>query len=165
MVVPSNTNLLQPSGFRLVIDRQNYANLEYFVQSVDHPGVNAVPAQLSYSRVADVSEPGDKLDFGEVTFGVILDEDMKAYSELYAWLLRMVNTNYVPPTVARENRLSTKHDVTLVVLNSSNNVQSRIVYRDAFPSSMGNVSFEASVPDQTPIVVPVTFRYTYFDLT
>ena len=33
----SNLNYLQPTGFRVVIDRTRYPNLEYFAQQVTHP--------------------------------------------------------------------------------------------------------------------------------
>ena len=34
----TNKNYLQPTGFRVIISRQNYPNLEYFAQGVTHPG-------------------------------------------------------------------------------------------------------------------------------
>ena len=33
----SNINYLQPTGFRISIDRKRYPNLEYFCQQVIHP--------------------------------------------------------------------------------------------------------------------------------
>ncbi len=39
MALTTNFNYLQPTGFKLVIDRTNYPNLEYFVQDFTHAGV------------------------------------------------------------------------------------------------------------------------------
>ena len=33
-----NFNYLQPTSFKLVIDRKNFPNLEFFCQQVTHPG-------------------------------------------------------------------------------------------------------------------------------
>jgi len=35
----TNLNYLQPTSFKLVIDRENYPNLEYFCQNFTHPGM------------------------------------------------------------------------------------------------------------------------------
>ena len=36
----SNINLLQPTSFKLIIDRKNFPNLEFFCQSVAHPAID-----------------------------------------------------------------------------------------------------------------------------
>lgn len=159
-----NTNLLQPASFKLVIDRKNYPNLEYFVQRVDHPSVSVNAAEASYSRISSVPLPGDKLEFGEVTFDLILDEEMNAYSEIYTWLQRLVNKNYSTRLNIEEGIPSAEADISLLILNSSNRQQKKIIYRNAFPTNMGNISMEASSTEPTTLVVPASFRYTYFDL-
>jgi len=40
----TQTNFLQGSGFRIVINRERFANLEYFVQTVNHPSVDVPEA-------------------------------------------------------------------------------------------------------------------------
>ena len=35
----TNLNYLQPTGFRVIINRTRYPNLEYFVQSVSHQAI------------------------------------------------------------------------------------------------------------------------------
>ena len=47
----SNLNYLQPTGFRVVIDRTKYPNLEYFAQSVSHPGAQLTPLELPVRRI------------------------------------------------------------------------------------------------------------------
>ena len=47
----SNLNYLQPTGFKVIIDRENYPNLEYFVQSFVHPDISLIPSELPYRKV------------------------------------------------------------------------------------------------------------------
>ncbi len=159
-----NTNFLQPAGFRLVIDRKNYPNLEYFVQSVDHPSVGLPYAQASYRRVTDVGQVGDKLEFNEVTFDIILDEDMNAYTEMFGWMQRLVEKNYVSRYNKGEGDLTSEVDISLIILSSANVQQRRISYKNAFPTNLGNVRMEANTSDTTVIILPVTFKYTYFEI-
>lgn len=159
-----NTNLLQPTGLKLVIDRKNYPNLEFFVQSVDHSSVTIAAAEASYPRIGSVPQIGDKLEFGEVTFNLILDEDLMSYTEMFNWMKRLVQENYKPQTTKNFGEPASETDIALLILNSSNVQQKKFIYRNAFPTNLANITLDASTSDPTPIVVPVSFRYTYFDL-
>ena len=79
----ANKNYLQPSGFRVIIDRENYPNLEFFAQSVNHPDVSIAGTNLPFRRIENVNMPGDTISFSELTVSFILDEDMKAYTEKF----------------------------------------------------------------------------------
>jgi hypothetical protein len=158
-----NTNFLQPTGFKLIIDRQKFANLEWFAQSVDHPSVGNQPAIEGYRRVTDVGFPGDKLEFPEVSFNIILDEEMASYTEAYNWLKRLVEEKYTPPTSSSTNRLPSECDITLLILNSSNIRQKSIIYRNAFPTNIGGINMSAE-NDPQPMVVPISFKYLTFEI-
>ena len=49
----ANKNYLQPTGFRVIIDRENYPNLEFFAQSVDHTDVSMTAPNVAYSRIGN----------------------------------------------------------------------------------------------------------------
>ena len=68
----ANKNYLQPTGFRVIIDRENYPNLEFFAQSVDHPDVSMTAPNVAYSRIGNVSLPGDALEYSELNIQFIL---------------------------------------------------------------------------------------------
>ena len=51
----SNLNYLQPTGFKILIDRAKYPNLEYFCQSVEHPSVTANPIEFPVRRITEPS--------------------------------------------------------------------------------------------------------------
>jgi hypothetical protein len=163
MSTVTNTNFLQPTGFKLIIDRKNFANIEWFAQSVDHPSVTVNPVDVPYSRVASIPMPGDKLEYGEVNFNIILDEEMNSYIEAHDWLKRTVEKNNVTATESTSTELPTECDITLVILNSSNKKLKNFVYRNAFPTNIGNISFGAEA-DDNPFLIPISFQYSYFDI-
>jgi len=161
----SNTNFFQPTGFRLVIDRENYPNLEFFVNSVMHPSVSSMSADNpSFRRVQSVPMPGDKLEFSEVTFDLMLDEEFAAYNEVYNWMQRIVEKKYTTQTQATTALPSSEADITLLMLNSNNNQEKKFVYRNAFPTNLGDLSMAANQGGAEPIFFPVSFRYTYFEV-
>ena len=158
----SNINYLAPTSFKLVIDRKNYPNLEFFAQSINHPGASVSAAELPYSRLGSVALAGDKLTFGELSATIILDEDMNSYTEMYNWLRRMVEQNRNAPT--NLTKIPTEADITISILTSHNNANKQIRYIDCVPTLVGDINFEAAVGDVQYLVFPISFRFSYFEI-
>lgn len=164
----NNINYLQPTGFKVVIDRKKFGNLEFFAQSVSHPTVDISPAPLSYSRV-NLHIAGDKITYGSLTANIIMDENMTAYSEMYGWVKRIVEEQNTTKFDASNRYLgadtyTTAVDITVSILSSHNNTTKRIRYIDCIPTSIGSVDFQATTADIQYLTFPVTFMYSYFEL-
>lgn len=160
----NNVNLLQPTAFKLIIDRVNYKNLEFFCQSVILPSLTAIPAELPYRRISQVPFAADKLTYGELTANVLVDENMNAYTELYNWMHRLVELDEVTAGQRDTGKPPTYSDITVSILSSHNNVVRSIKYKNCVPTLLGDVSLEAAVGDVQGIVIPVSFRFTEFEL-
>ena len=160
-----NTNLLQQAGFKVVMDRKNYPNFEFFAQSFTHPGVNLPAAEnANTSRIQSVPMPGDALAFDDISVTILVDEDFNAYTEIFNWMVRLVNENFTSPyNAVGSEKIPSTSDMKITALSSHNNVVKTFTYRDAFPVSIGAVDFEASTSEY--LTLPVSFRYTYFDIT
>jgi|TARA_R110000822_G_scaffold142939_1_gene281069 hypothetical protein len=164
MALTTNQNYLQPNGFRVIISREHYPNLEFFAQSIIHPGMNMTPAEVPFRRI-NASFPGDKITFPPLSITAILDEDMTTYIEMVQWMERLVETKHKPPSQqdARSEQLS-QSDIRLMVLTSHNNKNKTILYKDCFPTDLSPVTFEASTGDVTYITFNVDFKYTYWEI-
>ena len=68
----SNINFLQSNHFKIIIDRKQYANIEFFAQSINHPGVVFTSPAMAYKRIASVGLPGDTLTLDEIQFQIKL---------------------------------------------------------------------------------------------
>ena len=86
----NNLNYLQPTSYKLTIDRENYPNLEYFAQSLTHPGMIMNPVELPYRNVTGVPITGSKLTYNELSANLILDENLSSYNEMYSWMRRIL---------------------------------------------------------------------------
>jgi hypothetical protein len=160
MSVTNNINYLQPSGFRVLVDRTRFANFTFFCQTVTHPNVSATATEVPFRQYASVPQPGDTFTYGTLEMSVILDEDMMGYTEILNWMKNNVNlTQNVDdpePSVA---------DLTLSILSSKNTINKQIKYIDAFPTDIGSITLETTSSDTQVLSVPITFRYTYFELS
>ena len=161
----TNTSFLQPTGFKVVIDRRNYPNLQYFAQSIVHPSLSLPPVEQPYRNVSTLAFSGDKLEYSELGCTLVLDEDMKGYQEMIDWMERVVSiperksTRFLANDIAQHSA-----DITVSVLSSSNNQIRQIRYINATPISVGEIMFEATVGDIQYITYQVTFRFDYFKL-
>jgi hypothetical protein len=162
-----NFNYLQPPSFNLVIDRRNYPNLEFFCQTITHPGMILNPVELGIPRLAGIPMPGESLTFNELSTNIILDENMEGYSEMYNWILRLVNTNLGTGgrgSISTDTNTPTYADITLSILSSHNNQTKQIRYLDCVPTSLGDIVFESTADGQTFITFAASFRFNYFKL-
>ena len=167
MALTTNFNYLQPTGFKLVIDRTNYPNLEFFVQDFTHAGVIMNAADLSYKKIASIPFIGDKLTYNEMLANIILDEDMKSYREMHTWMRRILDQDNITALDRFQNRTQrppAQSDITLSILNSANNAIVRIVYRDCIPVALTDIQFQSTAGGESFITFGASFRFTYFDI-
>jgi hypothetical protein len=167
MSLTNNFNYLQPTGFKLTIDRTNYPNLEYFIQDFTHAGVIMNTADLSYKKIASIPFIGDKLTYNEMLANIILDEDMKSYREMHTWMRRILDQSMTTPVdrfKARTEQPPATSDITLSILSSANNPIIRIVYRDCIPVALTDIQFQSTAGGESFITFGASFRFTYFDI-
>lgn len=158
-------NFLQPTGFKVIVQRKRFKNLEFFAQAVSHPDLSVSPSIAPF-RGTNLQVPGDKLEYGTLTMEVILDENMNAYKELLNWMQSNVRENYVLST--KVNTFSqdvSTYDIRVSILSSHNNTIDTITYKDTFPINLGTINLQANVNDVQFITFPATFAYTTFELT
>jgi len=172
MALTTNINYLQPTGFGITINRENYPNLEYFAQAVYHPTVNVSGVELPVRRTR-LAFPGDNISFGDLNVTFLIDEDMNSYTEMYNWLVRIIQKNnttsfkgislggFDEETITE---IPTECDITVSMLTSSNNPNKRIRYYNAFPTSISDIEMTATQTDITPLVFTSSFRFAYFEI-
>lgn len=160
-----NINYLQPTSFKITIDRKNYPNLEFFCQSFVHPGMIMNSVEVPYQKITGVPFVGDKLTFNELQANIILDEDMKSYDEMYSWMRRNLDIEHVSPTKRTAAQPPTMADITLSILSSHNNTTKTVRYIDCIPVSLTDIQFESTTGGETFVIFGASFRFSYFELS
>ena len=161
-----NFNYLQPTSFKLVIDRKNYPNLEFFCQQVTHPGLLVPAAEMPIRRLQSIPFPGESLTINELSCVILLDENLDSYNEMYNWILRNQSTNMGKSSKLNRSTAAvpTEADITLSILSSHNNLTKKVRYIDSLPTSLGDINFESTASGQEFITFVATFRFSYFEL-
>ena len=82
-VQPDSTNPLQPTSFRFSLNKTPEA--VYFCQSANLPGLSK--AAVTQSNVfSDIKQPGDRIEFDDLTITFIVNEDLGNWIELKNWI-------------------------------------------------------------------------------
>ena len=145
----SNYNFLSPTGFKLIINREELSNLEFFCVSANLP-------DLSLGEVEGNVKQYKGYFTGDVTFGglsltVAIDEDIMVYQELYSRI-----------TKNRDSRKPTVYDATLVILTNHQNINKQIQFKNLFCTSVAALEFSTQSTDVEYLQAAVEFRYDEF---
>ena len=162
----SNLNYLQPTSYKLTIDRENYPNLEYFAQSVTHPGMIMNPVEMPYKQLSGIPFTGAKLTYNELSANLILDENLSSYDEMYNWMRRLLTKEEIP-AIKRNFKtkvVPTYSDIVVSILSSHNNKTKQIKYIDCIPIALGDITFESTATGTEFVTFAISFRFSYFDL-
>lgn len=158
---PTNPNFLNAHRFRLILHRA--PSVIYFMQEVNLPGIST-GAPIQPTPFVDIPHHGDKLEFEDLTISFVVDEDMKNYREIHQWLYGLTfpqkfeqHANLVK---GMHNRYS---DILLMILNSNYNPQHYVMFRQAWPASLGAIQFNTKDQDVVVQPVSVTFKYAYYE--
>ena len=162
----SNLNYLQPTSYKLTIDRENYPNLEYFAQSVTPPGMIMNPVEMPYKQLSGIPFTGAKLTYNELSANLILDENLSSYDEMYNWMRRLLTQEEIP-AIKRNFKtkvVPTYSDIVVSILSSHNNKTKQIKYIDCIPIALGDITFESTATGTEFVTFTISFRFSYFDL-
>ena len=81
----TNLNLLAPTGFKLVINREKFANTEFFITSFGIPSVSSSEIQTNFRGQIGYT-PGEARQFDALNLRFAIDEDMNNYVEMFNWM-------------------------------------------------------------------------------
>lgn len=145
-----NVNMLSPLGFRLTINSQEYANVEYFCTSVAFPSITMGEIPVRY-RNFPTNFPDNSIDYTPLSVEFIVDEEMRNYLEIYRWMKFNV-----------EHQISTK-DMTLSILSNRNLTNKQTRFIDAFPTNLAELQFDIKQTDFEYLSCVCEFSYSYYE--
>jgi len=119
---------------------------------------------MPYKKLTGIPFIGDKLTFNELQANILLDEDMKAYDEMYSWMRRNLDIDHVSPGLSTKVQPPSMADMTLTILNSKNNKTKQVRYIDCIPTALTDIQFESTAGGETFIIFGASFRFSYFEL-
>ena len=175
MTTTINKSILNKNNFRLLIDK--IPTVEYYVQSVNIPGLAFTELRQGAGVGLDAYFPGDKIEFGKLSVKFLVDEDLENFKEVYDWMNAIVPikdpADYSAYTATQktssglmsgvDSDLNQYSDITLVT-NTNKNIPNKFFrFHDCFPTSLGELEL-ISGSDSEPVTCQVDFIFSYYDI-
>ena len=170
----ANRNFLSPIGFKLKI--QKCPKVDFLSIGCNLPGVTLGSAVQS-TYLKDIDVPGDKLVYEDFRVNFIVDENLENYNQIYKWIMGLgfpesqqqfvelkTDDKYYPDVSDKDNPLAMYSDAPLQILNSNYRPQSYVKIKDAFPTSLTGLEFNATDTTVEYFTASVMFKYRIFEL-
>ena len=163
---PTNPNFLSPLNFKFSIKRAPHIN--FFVQKINLPAIS-LPTIETPNPFVKIPQPGEHLDYADLTLSFRVDENLQNYLEIHNWIRALgkpkdfseykalaQNPNYTGDGL--------RSDLTLMILSSAKNPNYEIVFTDAYPYDISELSFDTTKSDVEFIEATATFKYILFEI-
>jgi hypothetical protein len=190
----TNVNLRQPSiidyaspiQFRFKCSK--LPEVEFACQTANVPGIGLGEASLA-TPLKDISIPGDKVTYSELSISFLVDENLNNYKEIHDWIigigfpqnhtqfatLQAASSDRFPGSTAGASVPGLAHpsplaegaiysDATLTILNSKNIPKTEIRFQNVYPTSLGGLSYDVKLSDVDYLQAAASFGYMYYDI-
>ena len=165
---PTTLNPLNTHRFAIVIQR--IPGVTYFAQACNLPGMSMGNATQP-TPLLDVPIYGNKIRYNDFIMTFVVDENLQNYKQIANWVIGLgfprqygqyedlVNSEF---GMGQNSDLATHSDISLMLMDGTENVTHNILIHDAFPVSVSDLNFTTKVEDTEPQTVEVTFKYSYW---
>lgn len=183
---PSNLDFASPSQFRFQLLK--LPNVEYFVTSVNLPGISFSGDASMNTPFTSIHFMGDTLDFADLELTFLVNEDLSNYREIHDWMVGIgfpkdrsqftaavdQDASLIPPsgdsnttssggTRTAVNPISLQSDATLTLLTNKNNPTIRVNFKNCYPTSLGGLTYNTQTTDSEQLTTTTTLKYDYYE--
>jgi hypothetical protein len=158
------SNFLTGIGFQFQLIK--YPKVSFFCQSATVPGISISVANQS-TRYNAIPHPGDEINFEDLILRFIVDEGMSNYVTVHNWIRKLghpYSSQDIQELPGEDLEDKTYSDAVLFILDSNFKKKFKIVFKDIFPTSIGDLTFESTATDVQYFTVTASFKYTIYDI-
>jgi hypothetical protein len=161
-----NKNMLSPVGFSFHIKK--LPEINFFVQSVDIPGVN-----LGYAEMPNPFKKlpiyGDHWEYGDLVLNFKINEDLGNYIEIYNWLRGLAFPDEYPQFARLKEKDITgdglESDGYCMIMSSAMNPVMKIDFEDLFPVDLSGFTMDSRYTDIAYVEATATFKFKKYSFT
>lgn len=168
----TDRNFLQATGFSFAIQRA--PKISFFGNAINVPGFSlGVVEQPSYLKM--IPRPGEILDFNDLRLRFLIDEGLENYMEIQNWMRGIGFPESLdqiydfqkdgPIKNTHKNELNLYSDGTLQILSGINRPIFNVNFKDMFPVSLSDISFDSQTSEVEYLTADVSFKYSMYNIT
>ena len=142
---PKNINPLADVQFKF--DVAAIPKTSFFIQTVNLPGIALEGATITTPQLQNFTRHTGIITYETLSVTFMIDEYLKNWQEVFEWM------------TGEESKYTS---AVLTILSSSMNPTMEIHFKDIFPTSLSEVSFDSTTTDPVYQTATVSFNYTEY---
>ena len=142
---PKNINPLADVQFRF--DVAAIPKTSFFVQTVNLPGITLEGAVMATPHLQNFTRHTGIITYETLNVTFMVDEYLKNWQEIYEWM------------IGDEDKYTS---AVLTILSSSMNPTMEVHFKDIFPTSLSEISFDSTTTDPVYQTGTISFNYTSY---
>jgi hypothetical protein len=163
---PTTVNFLSPLNFAFRIKRA--PNINFFTQEITLPGI-LLPGTNYPNPFTNIPEPGDHLEYSDLSMSFKVNEDLSNYMEIHNWMraLGFPKEWAEYEAIQRKTKYSgegIRSDISVMVLGSKVNPVCEFVFQDAFPVFLGGFVLSSAAGGIEYVTSSATFKYVKYEI-
>lgn len=156
-------NTMSGTNFKFVLHKSNTKIFNWLVQTPSLPSINISVAKATSSpKVGSWNIAGTAMNFEMLTVRFLMDENIEAWREIYAWLKELVDPYKPMPTTLYNQAESTA--AIHILTNNHSSLGKVFTFRRLFPVKLGGIELDSTSQDSNILTCDVTFAYDTYDL-
>ncbi|QHJ78969.1 MAG: hypothetical protein [Caudoviricetes sp.] len=156
-------NYSQKTNFRLDIPNEQAEDFVINVQEVNVPSISIPATNFPINPTARGDLPGSAIEFEPITMRILLDENLNAYTDIYRWMLSIVDYKNSESTAWLPGG-SPKTMLFHILDSTKEKILMTYVFDDPWPQMMGEIEFAYTDDVNLAMFCTVTFRYKTFTI-
>ena len=144
---PKNINPLADVQFRF--DVAAIPKTSFFIQTVNLPSITLEGAPVAVPQLQNFTRHTGIITYEPLNVTFMIDEYLKNWQEVFEWM------------TSKENKYTS---AVLTILSSAMNATMEFHFKDIFPTSLSEVSFDSTTTDPVYQVATVTFNFTEYKI-
>lgn len=181
-----NVNLQQSNNFVLIIngdEKLKTKDVTFYIKNFTLPNIGISKIMIP-NNVNPYPVPGQgKMDYGDITVEMILDDNLNNYFQILKWIHRLKNPGYLwsinndeenflqkPSSNNLENLKNTDQylidyrDISILISDTNGQFQYKFVFEESFPFELSALQFNSQTADYMSFSVTFAFmKMSVFD--
>jgi|MDTC01.2.fsa_nt_gb hypothetical protein len=158
-------NFLSGVGFQFQLTK--YPQVAFYCQSANVPSLNLANT-VQATRMNAIPHPGDEINFGDLQLRFLVDEQLKNYGAIHNWIRGLGHpesgNDYNEYLIGEDYDEKTYSDGTLFILDSNFRRKFAVKFKDLFPVTLSDLTFDSTYTDTEYFASDVTFKYTIYEI-
>lgn len=157
-----SANFLSSLEFDFTIKR--LPNVTFQVQSATLPGLTlGVTEQPTMFRPLPLH--GDRVTFDELIITIKMDEDMKAWEEIYDWMIGLGKPkSFDQYSTIKNSDDGLYSDATLTVISNNRVPNREFTFINMFPTSLPGLTFDTRQQNVEYVTVDISFKFESYEI-